>query len=401
MLSFVSGFLFLIVFLCSAYFVLVALAGFRPVPENIGYSCSHRFAIAIPAHNEADVIGFTVSTLKRMNYPKDLYDVFVVADFCSDRTAEVARDQGAVCYERVQGERGGKGSALSWLFERIFDLGYDYDAVVIFDADTQVDADFLKVLSYRLERGSNVIQGKHVISNPRAGWFPALTWAMMTIDNRLFSYGRTILKLSARHLGDSICLRSDILKRSGWGGGLTEDYELRLKLLLEGIRIEFEPSAIGRGQAPVTWKEAQVQRMRWARGVMDTGKRYRKQLLREGIQQGDLAKLDGGLSASLPSYTSLSLLSICMLLLHLSFPELFTSLLTYLWACLVLVWFLYPLVGLALEKAPVWAYMVILSGPLFMLWRSWIKVKAGLSSGKITWVRTKHRNDQIESNFKS
>ncbi len=97
------------------YLCLLALAAIRTRSTRSGEGLRHRFAIAIPAHNEETVIGQTVATLHNLNYPADLYDVFVVADHCIDHTAEIARAHGAICLERTDGVRGGKGAALNWL----------------------------------------------------------------------------------------------------------------------------------------------------------------------------------------------------------------------------------------------------------------------------------------------
>jgi len=266
-----------------------------------------------------------------------------------------------------------------------------YDAVVVFDADTQADSRFLKAMNDHLNTGADVIQGKHVISNPREGWFPALTWAMMTIINRHNNQGRANLGLSVNHMGDSICFRSPILKEMGWGEGLTEDYEFRLQLLLSDIRIEYESRAIGYGQAPVTWKEALAQRLRWAKGSVEAGRLYRSQLLRNGIQQRDWSKLDGALGASMPSYSTLTLISGLFLLIHLLYWNRSWQWLTYSWGILAILLFVYPLFGLALEHAPGWAYLAILSGPVFMIWRTWLHVIVRLRPDGINWLRTPHR----------
>jgi cellulose synthase/poly-beta-1,6-N-acetylglucosamine synthase-like glycosyltransferase len=154
-------------------------------------------------------------------------------------------------HERDEGPRFGKGAALSWLFQKIL-KEEQCDAVVIFDADSRVDPEFLQVMERRLVQGDQVIQGQHIIRNPNHGWYPALTWAMFLIDNRFQNLGRSNLGWSAKNMGDSICFRADILRKLGWGEGLTEDYHLRFLLLLKGIRIVYEPAAIGYGEAPLT-----------------------------------------------------------------------------------------------------------------------------------------------------
>jgi 1,2-diacylglycerol 3-beta-glucosyltransferase len=391
MILFLDVLIFALVGFCAIYLWLLAVTGVRVRRILTRMNPTTRFAIVIPAHNEEAVIGITVEELLKVDYPHSLFRIFVVADFCSDRTAEIARLKGAVCLERSDGERGGKGSALRWLFEQLLSTGEGGDAIIVFDADTCVDAQFLRLMDARLAQGAQVIQGQHQISNPHAGWFPALTWGMVVIDNRLNNQGRSNLGLSAKHMGDSICFRSDILRRLGWGSGLTEDFEFRLRLLLEGIHISYEPAAIGYGQAAINLKEAQAQRMRWARGVEEASQRYRGQLLQSGLRERDWAKLDGAFGAMLPSYTNLTLSSLVMLLLQAVLHPFTGTGMSYLWAGLAFSWLLYPLFGLFLARAPLWAYPAIFSGPLFMLWRTWLHLRMHLLPQTITWVRTVHR----------
>ena len=179
----------------------------QAIPDT-AFAYKHKFIIAIAAHNEASVIENTVRNLYKLDYPRDRYSVTIVADHCSDETALLARRAGAVVYERDSGTRGGKGAALTWLFDQIWTSNSEVDAVVIFDADTIVDKQFLQAMNARLENGDDVIQGQHIIANPHAGWFPLLAWAMFIIDNRFQNQGRVNLGFSAKHMGDSICFRA-------------------------------------------------------------------------------------------------------------------------------------------------------------------------------------------------
>jgi cellulose synthase/poly-beta-1,6-N-acetylglucosamine synthase-like glycosyltransferase len=390
----VSFVVLLVVIVPIGYWLLLAIAALRvpeaPVPAA---RPSTRFVIAIPAHDEDSVIAATVDRLRGLDYPAELFSIHIVADHCSDNTAALARQAGAIVHERNEGPRTGKGAALAWLFERV--LGGDCDAVVVFDSDTQVESDFLRLMDVRLTQGAQVIQGQHVIRNPNAGWFPALTWAMFLIDNRFQNLGRSNLGWSAKHMGDSICFRADILRRLGWGEGLTEDYHLRQRLLLAGIRISYEPSAKGHGEAPRTWAQARAQRARWLRGTRMASEQLASQLWAEAIRRRDLALLDGALQAYLPSFSTLTVVSVLVLLAqvllvslvgHLMFP----AALIYAWAVVCVVLFIYPLFGLALEKAPAKAYLVILTGPLFVIWRTILAITSRYSRRPVVWVRTAH-----------
>jgi cellulose synthase/poly-beta-1,6-N-acetylglucosamine synthase-like glycosyltransferase len=105
------------------YLYLLALASVRVprTPSTRASAPAHRFFIAIPAHNEASVIAGTVRRLRALDYPADLFDVHIVADHCSDETAALARQAGALAHERNTGPRTGKGAALSWLFRHFLD----------------------------------------------------------------------------------------------------------------------------------------------------------------------------------------------------------------------------------------------------------------------------------------
>ena len=391
----ISEIVLLLLLFPLGYLLLLALGAIRSAstPDTYGRSPSTRFMIVIPAHDEANVIRATVSRLLAINYPVHLFSIHIIADHCSDNTAEAARHAGAIVHERNEGPRTGKGAALSWLFQRVLKKE-QCDAVVIFDADTHVDPEFLRVMDWRLARGEQVIQGQHVISNPDQGWFPALTWAMFLIDNRFQNLGRSNLGWSAKNMGDSICFRVDILRKLGWGEGLTEDYHLRHKLLLNGIRIAYEPAAIGYGEAPITWSRARAQRARWLRGTHDTSQQYVKHLIVEGMKRHNLAILDGALQASLPSYSTLCFLALIVLAIQVPIDYFIESIFLWpligAWAAMVVTLLIYPMVGLALERAPVRAYIAILLGPYFIFWRTWLALISRFEGKQVTWIRTEH-----------
>ncbi len=379
-----------------AYWLLLALASIRPARKLSleGRTPRTRFALAIPAHDEESVIAATVQRLMSLDYPADLFKVCIVADHCGDQTAQRAREAGAVVFERNEGPRSGKGGALLWLFEQILQ-DPQVDAVVIFDADTLVDAPFLRVMDARFADGAKVVQGQHIIANPHQGWFPVLTWAMFLIDNRYQNLGRVNLGWSAKHMGDSIAFQADVLRRLGWGEGLTEDYQLRQNLLMEGTRIAYEPAAKGYGEAPLTWGQARAQRMRWLKGTQEANRGNAARLFKAALQQRSSALLDGVLQAVAPSFSSLSLFAAGWLVIQLlvnwaARRAVFPVPALIAWGVFILILFLYPLGGLALEKAPFKAYLAILSGPLFMVWRSLLALQMRFGKGPGQWVRTQH-----------
>jgi len=130
------------------------------------------------------------------------------------------------------------------------------------------------------------------------------------------------------------------------------------------------------------------------RGTQDASQKFVKHLIVEGMKKRNLAMLDGALQASFPSYSTLSLLSLFALMVHILL-NFFTKSVPfwphiYAWAVVVTTLVFYPLIGLALERAPLKAYVVILSGPYFILWRTWLAFISRYGKKQVTWIRTEH-----------
>lgn len=382
-------FIFLLVccLLPLSYLYLLLLASLRK-SEPLGAPGNLRFAVTIPAHNEEAVIAETLQAVLKADYPAGLVDVYLVADHCQDQTASIARRCGAIVFERDEPDRDGKGPALAWLFDRIFATGKEYDAFAILDADSRLDPEFFKVMSARLEAGSNAVQGMHIIRNSLAGWFPALTWAMFRIDNLVQNQGRVNLGFSAKNMGDSICFRKEIIRRLCWGEGLVDDYAFRQELLLHGVKIDYEPRAIGYGQAVANWSQAKTQRARWLLGTFQANRRSAGLMFKEGLRKRDLALLEGALSAYLPSYSTLALIIAPMAwiawLLRQELPEW----LPVLWGLTLILAIFYPFCALLLDRAPLRAFLVILSGPVYIVWRTGMAIIARYLRRESEWIRT-------------
>src|SRR5579872_5128903 len=116
----------------------------------------HRFAILVPAHNEEVLLPRLLGSLRALEYPRALFDIHVVADQCTDRTADIAAAAGATVHERREAEGHGKGYALRWLLDRLRERGDTYDAYIVFDADSLVSPRFLSVMNAYLARGAQV-----------------------------------------------------------------------------------------------------------------------------------------------------------------------------------------------------------------------------------------------------
>lgn len=355
-----------------------------------------RYALAIPAHNESGVIGRTVRRLLTLAYPADRFDVHVVADYCADDTAAVASAAGAQAHGRDEGMRGRKGYALDWLIRRLLADPRQYDAIVVFDADSQVDANFLLAVSDPLAEGAQVVQGRHIISNPATSLLTTLADADMRLNNRMRNQAKENLGLSARLMGDAMVFRREILERQPWIGAqsLTEDRDYGLYLVTQRIRIRYTPDAISYGQAAARWKDATPQRLRWYGGAFDLQRRYLPKLWKLAWH-GNWDGLDKLLELSLPSFSLLALGATLLFLVQLALSVLTTwpLALTAMSSLSLLMAVLFPFFGLILTDAPARSYRALLVGPFYVLWRVGIGVWVRLRYRSVSWVRTRRTGD--------
>lgn len=253
-----------------------------------------RFAIFIPAHNEAVVIGNIVENLSHLNYPKDSYDLFVIADNCTDDTAAIAGAVGANVLERFDDKEKGKGYALKWAFEKVlYGEECEYDAAVVFDADNLVSKNFLKEMNNKLCDGQKVIQGYIDSKNPRDSWITTSYSIAFWTSNRLFQCARSFLGLSCEIGGTGFCMDVKVLRQVGWHATcLVEDLEFTMKLVQNGIKVGWANEAIVYDEKPLTLAQSWKQRRRWMQGFADVCSRYFFKLLIKGIKERDAALID-------------------------------------------------------------------------------------------------------------
>lgn len=253
-----------------------------------------KFAIFIPAHNEEIVIENIVENLKQLNYPKDGYDVFVIADNCTDNTADIARKAGANVLERFNDKHKGKGYALQWAFEQVlYNEESDYDAAVVFDADNLVSRNFLKEMNNKLCEGYKVVQGYIDSKNPNDSWITASYSFAFWSSNRLFQCARSFLGLSCEIGGTGFCMDVNVLKQIGWHATcLVEDLEFTMKLVLNNIKVGWAHEAVVYDEKPLTLVQSWKQRRRWMQGFADVCSRYFFKLLFKGIKERNLTLID-------------------------------------------------------------------------------------------------------------
>ena len=255
---------------------------------------NNKFMAIIPAHNEAAVIENLVASLKKQDYPKDLYDIYVIADNCTDNTAKIAKKAGAIVYERFDSAHKTKGAALKWFLAQKIEEDAPYDAFCIFDADNIVDVNFMKNMNKKLCQGETVVQGYRDIKNPSDSWITAgyaiFYWTM----NRFYHLARYNIGLSPLINGTGFMVRFDQVKPDGWNTvTLTEDIEFSLKQIIRGRKLGWARDAIVYDEQPVGFKQSWSQRSRWTVGHIQCMEEYTKSLAKAIKEHKTLMNFDG------------------------------------------------------------------------------------------------------------
>ena len=254
----------------------------------------HKFMAIIPAHNEEAVIGNLVESLKAQDYPKDKYDIYVIADNCTDATAKVAKDAGAIVLKRFDEDKKTKGYALNWFLKQKIEENADYDAFFVFDADNIVDKNFIKNMNKKLCQGEEVVQGYRDIKNPRDSWIASGYAIFYWMMHRFYHLARYNLGLSALLNGTGFMVKFDLVKPNGWKTvTLTEDIEFSLMNIIEGKRVGWSTDAIVYDEQPITFAQSWSQRSRWTVGHLQCMKHYTGELAKGVVEHKTLMNFDG------------------------------------------------------------------------------------------------------------
>jgi 1,2-diacylglycerol 3-beta-glucosyltransferase len=385
-------FLAAIGFLVVYLFMLSVLAACARVPRQFETTSERRFAVLIPAHNEEFTIAPTIKSLLELKYPPQNFDVVVVADNCTDRTADLARESGIIVYERTSTELRGKGHALRWCFDRLLSQSQGYDAFVVVDADSVVSKNFLAVMNHYLDRGDNVIQASDLVKPQPGAWSSEMTRLGFTLYNYTRPLGRRVIGCSAGLRGNGMCFAADVLRSHPWEAYTrTEDLEFGLSLFLAGIPVAFAPQASVLATMPQNPQLAESQRARWEHGRFPVIKKYGPLLLRHGLLHASYKSFDVLIDLVTPPL--INLMGIVLGILFLATTFYFAgvaSMLTfvYLWTCVLFLGILHTFIGLFAARADKFLYKSLVHLPRYALWKVMLYMKLVRHGETNEWIRT-------------
>lgn len=336
--------------------------------QNFYTSRNRKFAIVLLAHDEENVIAKTLYSLHGLVYPKNLYDLIVVADNCRDDTARIARNLGAIVLEKSSEKEKKKGHALQWAFDRILEWNKNYEAIVVFDSNSLVSGNYLEVMNYYMGQGSKVIQSSDLVLPQPGVWDNEVARIEFLLYNFVKPMGRKALGFNMVSHGNGMCISTDVLRRNRWQEWqLGEDMEYGLNMILDDIPIDFAPEASIWAQMSAEPKNSDSQRNRWEMGRFTVIREYAPKFLAAAVNQRSFKHLDTFIDLITPQLVNTLIFTLTLCGLNAVMWALGWFPVTFLWLWLGIagVGALYLFVGLFVAGADKMLYKSLFYIPVY------------------------------------
>ncbi len=249
-----------------------------------------RICVVIPAHNEEDVIGTTVRRLfEQQQYPRELFDVYVIAHNCTDRTAERARNAGATVFvlDDPDPKRHIVSYALKYGYEQILATGIEYDFSIRLDADNHVNDEFFSLMNDAFCAGVQIARPYESALNMTQNQFTRACGLYYTFDSRFSSRVRERLHMDAHVNGPGSMTDMAIIKKIGGYDtvSIVEDTEFNIKRMLEGVRCHFVEDAVVYEDLPSSFRDTKNRNKRIAAGNARLLARYTPRMCWNSLKQ--------------------------------------------------------------------------------------------------------------------
>jgi len=370
----------------SAYLLVLAIFSRRPAAPPAAEP-HLRFDLVVPAHDEESGIADTVRSLLALDYPPQLRRVRVVADNCSDATAERARAAGAEVLVRKDAERRGKGYALALAFARSLEERFA-DAVVVVDADTVATPNLLRAFAARLDRGARAVQAGYGVRNPDASWRTRLITVALALVNVVRSLGRDRLACSVGLKGNGMCFATALLAEVPHDAfSIVEDLEYGIRLGLAGHRVHFAGEAAVEGEMVSGGEAARSQRRRWEQGRRSIARQWGWNLVWRGLRAQDRLLVDLGLDLLVPPLAQLAGLTVVGLAASLWVAIAYRPLAApWVWGAALLAQLAYVVRGWWVSGTGLRGLLALGYGPVYLAWK--LATLSRVRRTPETWVRT-------------
>ena len=329
------------------------------------------FLVLVPAHDEERVIATGLEAIMADKRPRD--HVLVVADRCTDRTAEIARSLGAEVLERGPEDPPGRAAARQDGLDHA--RGREWDAVLMLDADSVIEPGFFAACEQAMASGGPAVQARSESGHGRSLTQEA-SLAAFTLQGITIPRGRDRLGVSVRLRGTGMAIRRDLALTHRFHAPASEDLFFTLDLLLEGVRCRHVDSARLRSQGASTWDSFGGQKVRYEAGRMAAARAFVPRLLHRAVARRDAAAFEAmwflltppfavgalsvivatGLAAAAGAWTLAAVFAAGLGLL-----------------CLALA------TGLIQARAGLRTWFALCAAPWYLLWKAVVQVRAVVS----------------------
>lgn len=339
-----------------------------------------KLGVVIPAHNEAGGIAACVKSVLACQAAGVDLQVVVIADNCTDMTAQFAKEAGARVIVRMDQANRGKGFALDVAFGRLLREGIE--AFVVIDADTEVEPNFITEMAHAFQQGADAVQCRYLVNNAQFTFRTRLMNVALLAFNVLRPLGRNAIGCSAGIFGNGFGLSATTLCEVPYSArSVVEDLEYHLKLVKAGKQVRFLNSTTVRAEMPAGGRAAQTQRSRWEGGRIRMMLDFAPSLIRD-IARGERRLIEPLLDLLLLPLAFHVVLLASLMLVPNPFLKIYaaSSLAMVLFHVLSAVW-----VGEGTKND----VLALLGAPLYILWKmTMVRSVVRSSRKKAEWVRT-------------
>lgn len=249
----------------------------------------HTIGIVISARNESRVIANLIDSVRASDYPQSMLKIFVVADNCTDNTAEICRNKGCIVFERFNQQQVGKGYALNYLFTKLHSEEYKDivpEAYIVLDADNTIKPNFITEINKVYDNGYEMVTSYRNSKNFGTNWITSGYGYWFLHEARHLNNSRMILHTSSTILGTGFLISSALVKEfNNWEFFmLTEDVQCTMEYVLKGGKIGYCDTAEVIDEQPETFKQSWKQRERWCKGYYQTLGKYGFSLVKNSFK---------------------------------------------------------------------------------------------------------------------
>ena len=279
--------------------VMFILLGFLPKKKWKKSSKKGRIAYLIPAHNEADVIYGTVKAVfDGQEYPKELFDVYVVAHNCTDNTAELAQKAGAKVLVLNDPDPAHRMALypLKHGVQHLIGLTREeaYDFIVHLDADNRINPEFSSLMNDAYQAGVDFARPYEGALNGTQNFYTKASAMMYAFDSRYGSRVRERLHLAAHVNGSGAMMSVRMLKETGGYDCETmcDDAEFNMKRMFDRHKGHYVEEAVVYEDMPSSYKDTLNRNKRMGSGASGLFKSNGGKLWKHFFRTGDFSFLE-------------------------------------------------------------------------------------------------------------